>query len=187
MWNSCFRILASRMAPTVCVAEFPMTGTTVNALIRRRRRPESSVKRRRFALEEMLRTGTIVKTLLPPREHSSWRLDYADMVPNYSVREAEESGVHSMNVDESYRKLVAERRKGKKDRDIARYYALSRNYFRIFTNLQRLSREASRDLRDNCESNHWNEIYGNLLRCVTQKFAEKFSWFAQNWEDKAKK
>lgn len=112
-----FRILTPRMAPTICVAEFPMAGTTVNALVRRRRGPESGMKRRRFALEEILRTGTVVETLLPPREHSSRRLDYAnpnDTVPNCPVIEAEETGEHPTNVDESYRELVVERRKGNK-------------------------------------------------------------------------
>lgn len=93
-----------------------MAGTTVNALIRRRRGPESGMKRRRFALEEMLRTGTIVETFLPPREHFSRRLDYADTVPNCPVVEADKSGESPTNVDESYKELVAERRKGKKDR-----------------------------------------------------------------------
>ncbi|XP_071557779.1 uncharacterized protein [Temnothorax nylanderi] len=111
MRNSCFRILTPRMAPTICVAEFPMAGTTVSTLVRRRRGSENGAKRRRLALEEMLRTGTIVETLVPPREHCSRRLDHADTVPNCSVVKADRSEEYPMNVDENYRRHVAERRK----------------------------------------------------------------------------
>lgn len=114
MRNLCFRILTLRMVPTICVAEFPMVGTTVRALTPHRRgRNGSSMKRRRFALKEMLRTGTIVVTLLPSREHCLRRLTYADAIPNCSI-EADRSEKHPTNEDKSYKKFVAKRKKGKK-------------------------------------------------------------------------
>ncbi|KAL6264823.1 hypothetical protein P5V15_004918 [Pogonomyrmex californicus] len=97
------------MAPTICIAEFPMAGTTVSTNIHRRRRSQNGTKRRRFALEEMLRTGTIVETFLPSRENCSRRLDCADAVSDCSI--ADKSGRCSTNMDEHYRRLVAERRK----------------------------------------------------------------------------
>lgn len=63
-------------------------------------------------MEEMLQSGMIVETLVPLRENCSRRLGYADTVPDCSV--ADISGEYPTNVDEDYRKLVAERRKGKK-------------------------------------------------------------------------
>jgi len=100
------------MAPTVCVAEFPMaTGTVVNARVRRRRGSQNGTKRQRFALEEMLRTGTIVETFLPSRESCLRRLNHTDTVPNCYV--ANRSAEYP-NADEDYKRLVAERRKGKK-------------------------------------------------------------------------
>lgn len=64
-------------------------------------------------MEEMLQSGTIVETLVSPRENCSRRLGYADTVPDCSI--ADIDGEYPMNVDEDYRKLVAERRKGKKN------------------------------------------------------------------------
>ncbi|KYN30421.1 hypothetical protein ALC56_15117 [Trachymyrmex septentrionalis] len=99
------------MAPTVCIAEFPTAmGTTVSSRIRYRRGSQSGMKRRRFALEQMLRTGTIVETLLPPRENcESRRLDYPDTISDCSV--VDRSAEYATNVDEDYKRLVAERRR----------------------------------------------------------------------------
>ncbi|XP_012063769.1 PREDICTED: uncharacterized protein LOC105627097 [Atta cephalotes] len=111
MQNSCFRIFAPKMAPTVCIAEFPMAmGTTVNSRIRHRRGSQSGIKRRRFALEQMLRTGTIVETLLPPHKNcESRRLDSPDTISDCSV--VDRSAEYATNVDENYKRLVAERRR----------------------------------------------------------------------------
>lgn len=157
-----------------------MAGTTVNTFIRRRRGPESGMKRRRFALEEILRTGTIVETLLPPCEHSSRRLDYADTVPDCPVKEAEKSGEYPTNVDESYRELVAERRKGKKIailRDVLHLGIILDDYFRIFMILQR-SRSASRSSRQ-----LRNERFIEIFR-VASHVAKNFREFARNWKGK---
>ncbi|KYQ49618.1 hypothetical protein ALC60_11319 [Trachymyrmex zeteki] len=99
------------MAPTVCIAEFPMaTGTTVSSRVRYRRESQSGMKRRRFALEEMLRTGTIVETLLPPYENCELRrLDCLDTISDCSV--VDRSAGYATNVDEDYKRLVAERRR----------------------------------------------------------------------------
>ncbi|EGI70172.1 hypothetical protein G5I_00930 [Acromyrmex echinatior] len=99
------------MAPTVCIAEFPMAmGTTVSLRIRYRRGSQSSIKRRRFALEQMLRTGTIVETFLPPHENcESRRLDYPDTISDCSV--VDRNAEYATNVDEDYKRLVAERRR----------------------------------------------------------------------------
>jgi len=115
MQNSCFRIFAPKMAPTVCIAEFPMAmGTTVSSRIRHRRGSQSGIKRRRFALEQMLRTGTIVETLLPPHKNcESRRLDSPDTISDFSV--VDRSAEYATNVDEDYKRLVAERRRGKKN------------------------------------------------------------------------
>lgn len=143
MQNSCFRICAPRMAPTVCIAEFPMaTGTTVSSRVRYRRESQSGMKRRRFALEEMLRTGTIVETLLPPYENCELRrLDCLDTISDCSV--VDRSAGYATNVDEDYKRLVAERRRGKKIaknsklRDVIYISYLSTTldgYFKIFSN-----------------------------------------------------
>ncbi|KYN14157.1 PREDICTED: uncharacterized protein LOC108766076 isoform X2 [Trachymyrmex cornetzi] len=101
------------MAPTVCIAEFPMAmGTTVSSRVRYRRGFQSGMKRRRFALEsqQMLRTGTIAETLLPPHENcESRRLDYPDTISDCSV--VDRSAEYATNVDEDCNRLVAERRR----------------------------------------------------------------------------
>ncbi|KYM94202.1 hypothetical protein ALC62_15157 [Cyphomyrmex costatus] len=98
------------MAPTICVAEFPMaTGTTVSSRVRYRRGSQSGMKRRRFALEEMLRTGTIVETLLLPHDNCELRrLDYANTISDCSV--VDRSAEYATNTVEDYKRLVAERK-----------------------------------------------------------------------------
>ncbi|XP_012538323.1 uncharacterized protein LOC105837788 isoform X2 [Monomorium pharaonis] len=94
------------MVPTVCMAGFPMAGTVILRGRRRcRGRFENGMKRRRFALEKMMR----IETILPPRENCSRRLDYAGAIPDCFVASARDE--YPTNEDEDYQKLVAERRK----------------------------------------------------------------------------
>ncbi|XP_011867089.1 PREDICTED: uncharacterized protein LOC105561595 [Vollenhovia emeryi] len=92
------------MAPTICVAEFPMAGTAVSTLAPRQQGPDDDTTWRIFALQELLRTGTIVEAYLPPDEHCSQRLACADTAPNCSVAEADGSGERTAYADEGYRK-----------------------------------------------------------------------------------
>jgi len=62
----------------------------------------------------MLRTGTIVETFLPSRESCLRRFNI-DTVPDCYV--ANRSAEYPMNADEDYKRLVAERRKGKKKKE----------------------------------------------------------------------
>lgn len=130
------RNFVPKMVPTVCVEEFPMAPATVTSRTRRRRRRRSQngTKWRRYTSEDMLRTGTIVETLLSPSENCPRRvrrLGYADtapVCPDYPV--AYGSGEHPMNA-EDHRRLVAERRKGKRKMiiDYDMPYFISDDYY----------------------------------------------------------
>ncbi|KAM0728991.1 hypothetical protein ACS0PU_004345 [Formica fusca] len=100
------------MAPTICVAEFPMVGTTVNTYIHRRRRSQNGIntaKRQKFSLEQMiLQIGTIIETSLTSRENYLRRLEYMNMIPNCSI--PDKSTKHPTNTNEYYKKLVTPRK-----------------------------------------------------------------------------
>lgn len=185
-----YRILSPRMVPTVCVAEFPVTGTTVTLrACRRRRRSENDTKRRRFALEEMLRTGTIVETLLSPRENCSRRLDYA--VPDCSV--ADGSGEYPTSADDDYGgRLVAERRKGRKKiaklRDVIFYFRIILDgYFRISSNPRDLvaRRVVIHAITHISDSNHQRERFPLWKSLESYRTWQSFSQIRLrelNWE-----
>lgn len=100
-----------RMAPTICVAEFPMVGTTVNTYVRRRRSQNgiNIIKRQTFALEQMiLQIGTIIETSLTSRENCLRKLEYTNTIPNCAI--PNKSTKHLTNMNEHYRKLVAPRK-----------------------------------------------------------------------------
>ncbi|XP_050454787.1 LOW QUALITY PROTEIN: uncharacterized protein LOC126853234 [Cataglyphis hispanica] len=100
------------MAPTICVAEFPMVGTTVNTYVHRRRRSQngiSTAKRQTFSLEQMiLHIGTIIETSLTSGEKCSQKLEYTNMIPNCSI--PDKSTKHSTNTNECCRKLVTSKK-----------------------------------------------------------------------------
>ncbi|KAL0118858.1 hypothetical protein PUN28_009471 [Cardiocondyla obscurior] len=97
------------MAPTICVSEVPMVGTAVRTYVRRRQRTKSDAKRPIFALEEILRNGTIAERFLLPDENCPRRSEGTNMVTNYSMAKVR-SREHATNVNKSYRQLVEERR-----------------------------------------------------------------------------
>jgi len=87
IFEICILEILPRMAPTVCEAEFPMAGTTINTFVYRRQRSQNGVKRRSFAREQMLlfRTRTINETPLTSRENSLQKLE--STISNCSIQE----------------------------------------------------------------------------------------------------
>ncbi|GAB1860835.1 hypothetical protein CAJAP_01914 [Camponotus japonicus] len=111
------------MAPTVCVAEFPIVGTTVNTYVRRRRRSQNRInitKRQTFPLEQILQNGTIIETSLTSRENCLRKLKYMNMIPNCSI--PDKNTKHATNTNEYCKKLLMP----KKEKSFAPYYAWQR-------------------------------------------------------------
>lgn len=104
IFEICVSEILLRMAPTVCEAEFPMAGTTINTYVYRRQRPQNGVKRRSFAREQMLlfRTRTINETPLTSRENCLQKIE--STIPNCSI--PEKSSKLPTTVDEDYKKYI---------------------------------------------------------------------------------
>lgn len=100
------------MAPTVCLAEFPMAGSTVSAYVCRRRRTRnvSNIKRQTSAPEQILRSGTVNEPISKTSSHDdcSRELDYADAMPDCFVFDKR----LPTNVDENEREKLVSRKKG---------------------------------------------------------------------------
>lgn len=110
------------MAPTICVAEVPMAGTTLCTYSCRQQRSQNGVKRRSLIRERMLlRAGTTVSSSSSCENHSQ-RLECTDTVPHCSI--PDKSSTRPSSVDEQFRRLIATR-KGTFTDKIAKYYFLS--------------------------------------------------------------
>lgn len=98
------------MPPTVCLAEFPTAGSTVNAYVCRRQRLQNgaNIKLQMLALDQTLRTGIIGETLLTSRIISSLKLECTNTIPECHVIDKSER--FSINANEHYRKLVTARK-----------------------------------------------------------------------------
>lgn len=98
------------MAPTVCLAEFPTAGSTVNEYIRRRsqRSQNSANNKRRTSTERTLRSRTISETSVTSRDNFPRRKSECASTSEYSL--LDKSRKISTNVDESCRRFVMARR-----------------------------------------------------------------------------
>ncbi|XP_014479780.1 PREDICTED: uncharacterized protein LOC106747051 isoform X2 [Dinoponera quadriceps] len=98
------------MPPTVCLAEFPSAGSTVNAYVCRRQRAQNraNFKRQTLAMEQTLRSEIIGEIPLASRTNRSPKLGCISTVPDcYAI---DKSGWFPTHTDEHYRKLVAARK-----------------------------------------------------------------------------
>ncbi|XP_020299406.1 uncharacterized protein LOC109863551 [Pseudomyrmex gracilis] len=96
------------MAPTICVAEVPMAGTTLCTYSCRQPRSRNGVRRRTLIRDRMLlRAGTTVSPSSSCENHSQ-RLECTDTVPHCSI--PDESRTLPSCVDEHFRRLIATRK-----------------------------------------------------------------------------
>lgn len=91
------------MAPTVCLTELPMTGSTVCPYVCQRQRVQNStnIKRQILRLRQMLRNAS--KTPPMSQGNSLWRLEYANIEDCFISNRIRD---FSTNMDEHTEKLV---------------------------------------------------------------------------------